>query len=178
MGYKRSYLTVKQKKAVILLAEGYSPGEVADELGITLHSVRSWQKHNELFKQELDRRIEENTQINAEHRRKKMQSSLSALYREVSRRIANEELAELKDKDLFRVIVWIQNELRIDTPEDVTSKTEHRHRRLEDLQDRYKKSQSAKVFQKKKQIVTDSRRGRVAKNASENETSSEEEAAG
>lgn len=158
---KRTYLTAKQRQAIILLAGFVSERDVAEKIGASEWAVKSWLKHNKLFQQELNSRIEQNTGIDSQERRKRMQAALSGLYDEFMERYADDRLKDIGNKDLIWGIKTLQHELRVDTPEDVTGKTEHRHKKLPELQERYNKSNSAKIF--KSRIEEDPRMGLVAK---------------
>lgn len=147
---KRSYLTVAQKKAILLLADGMKEREVSDLVKVSEFTVKDWQKNNELFKEQLNKTIEEVTAIDSTWRKQRGQLLLMSLYKEVNKRIAEEKFIELSAKDLVKSIALVQHELRLDTPEDVTSKSESRHRTLDDLKNRYKESNSAKMFQESK----------------------------
>ena len=169
---KRSYLTVAQRKAVIMLAEGMSRREIADELDISEGALKSWEKGNELFNKELNQRIETVTSIDAGFRKERNQAMLYSLYREFTKRNVDGNLKNLSNKDLVKSIVILQNELRVDTPGQATSRPETKE--LNDLQDRYQKSTSGKLFNETKKIIRNPRIGKVAVNAD----SSEKEAAG
>jgi len=173
MTHRRRYLTGKQRKAVILLANGMTESEVADEIGVSEFAVKSWIKHNELFKTEYDRRVERDYGIDSESRKRRAQGMLGALYREFAIRQANGNFSGLSDRDLVKAISLVSHELRLDTPGDVTAKTEHSHK-LNDLQDRYNKSRSGKMFQEARPVEKDDRLGsivrkpKVVTNATEN----------
>lgn len=169
---KRSYLTVAQRKAVIMLSEGMSRQEIADELNISEGALRSWEKGNDLFREELNKRIEEITSIDAGFRKGRNQAMLYSLYKEFVRRKVNDGLKNFSNKDLVKSIVILQNELRVDTPGQATSRPETKE--LNDLQDRYQKSTSGKLFNETKKIMRKPRIGKVAVNAD----SIEKEAAG
>lgn len=158
---KRSYLTARQRQAIILLSGFVSVREVAEQIEASEWAVKSWLKNNELFKKELDKRLEENAGIDSEKRRKMMQAALRGLYGEFMARFADERLKDISNKDLIWGMKTLQHELRVDTPEDVTGKTEHRHKKLDDLRSRYRESNSGKLF--KTRIEKDPRMGFVAK---------------
>lgn len=163
--FKRSYLTVAQRKAVILLSEGMSHREIADKLNVSENAVRSWEKHNEIFKTDLNKRVEEITGIDIDYRRFRNQSMLYSLYREFTQRQADNSLSNFSNKDLVKSIALLQNELRIDTPGQATSRPETK--RLDDMQERYKNSRSGKLFTETKKIIKTPRIGRIAVNASD-----------
>ena len=163
---KRSYLTVVQRKAVIMLSEGMSRREIADELNISEGALRSWEKDNMLFNKELNQRIEEITSIDAGFRKERNQAMLYSLYKEFVHRNVNDGLKNFTNKDLVKSIVILQNELRVDTPGQATSRPESR--KLDDLQDRFQKSQSGKLFKETKKIIRSPRIGRIAVDADSN----------
>jgi hypothetical protein len=143
------YLTGKQKKAVILIAEGLEDVEVADKLDISVRRVREWQKNNELFQQELNRRLEEICGVDHNYRRRRNQFIVKHLYDELTVRAAEGDLKGLSSKDLIRAIAIMQDQLRIDAPKDGgEGKNEPKKsgRNLRDLQQRFKDSNSGKLF--------------------------------
>ncbi len=164
-----TYLTVKQRKAVVLLAEGMSRREVADKVEVAESSVRNWEKENDLFQKELASRIEEIIGIDSDYRRRRNQSMLFALYKEFTdRQTEKDSFKNLSDKDLMKSVVLIQHELRLDTPGDVTSKVASG--KLSDLQQRFQKSNSGQIFRDGSSIKRIPRVGKVAvKNANNSE---------
>jgi len=164
---KRTYLTALQKKAIILLSHNLREHEVSDELGISVHTIRDWVNHHELFNRELQVKIEEFHGIDKEKRREKSQRTLDILYREIARREANGDISKMHLRDIIKSISLLHKEARIDTPGEVTSRTET-VRTLKDLQDRFDKSRSGKIFRDNKStVVVMPRIGKVAKSGSE-----------
>lgn len=169
------YLTVKQRKAVIMLAEGMSRREVADKIEVAESSIRNWEKENDLFQKELSKRIEEIVGIDGDYRRRRSQSMLYALYKEFTdRQVGDSSFKNLSDKDLLKSVVLIQHELRLDTPGDVTGKIASG--KLNDLQSRYQKSNSGQVFRDNMSIIKRVPRvGKVSvKSADNNKETSED----
>jgi plasmid maintenance system antidote protein VapI len=133
---------LKQKALRFFSDTNVTIKEVAETLKVTVDRIKSFFDDQEFVK-ELNERIDKISGINSEFRLSQSKFSLYHLYEELRRRQAEGELKDVPARDLHRMIVDTQKELRLDTPGDVTSKIGVAD--LVELQDRYNKSLSGKV---------------------------------
>jgi len=124
--------------------------EVANKLKTTPRQIKEFIEDAE-FREELSIRMERVHGIDTTRMQKQSQFSLSHLYEELTRRQVTGELEDVSFRDLHRMIMDNQKELRLDTPGAFTSKVGV-VADLADLQGRYKESLSGKFDRKRKRL--------------------------
>jgi len=124
--------------------------EVASKLKTTPHKIKSFIEDIE-FREELNARMERVHGIDTSYIQEQSKLSLSHLYEELQRRQIAGELEDVSFRDLHRMIMENQKELRLDTPGAFTSKVGV-VADLADLQGRYRKSLSGKLNRRQKRL--------------------------
>lgn len=115
--------------------------EVAKSLNTTPKKLKSFFEDEE-YRLELSQRIERVHGIGVEFMQSQAKISLTHLYEEMRRREVEGELEDIPMRELHKILIDTQKELRLDTPGAYTSKVGVTD--LTNLQDRYKKSLSGK----------------------------------
>lgn len=136
---------LKQVALRYLVDETMPIKEVAKKLNTTVSRVKGFFEDPE-FTEDLNKRVEKIHGIDGEFRINQAKISISHIYEEIRRREAEEELKNVPLKDLHKILIDFQKELRLDTPGDYTSKVGVGD--LSKLQDRYKESLSGKIHRK------------------------------
>ena len=136
---------LKQMALRFLVDKSMSVADVARNLETTKPMIRSFFEDEDFLK-DLDERVERIHGIDSDYRAEQAQISLSVLYEELRRREAKGELEDIPMRDLHRIIVDTQKELRLDTPGDFTSKVGVAD--LVSLQDRYQRSLSGRMHKR------------------------------
>jgi transposase len=138
-------LTVPQKRAIKLMVDkSRKVGDVADKLDVADSTVRDWLTKPE-FIRALNERIEQVDGVDAKWRREQTKSVLTTLYEDLEFKIGNSEvMRKTPIRTLIRAIQTLQNELRLDTIGEVTSKVGHYD--LEKIQERFKNSTTRKLM--------------------------------
>jgi len=136
-------LTYKQRKAIyLLIACEQSEEEVAEHLGITVGRLKGWQRKPS-FAAKLEEKFKQLELIDSKYRVKQNKQILKAVYEELQRRIADGySLRKMKFGDLSSLIRAFSHETRLDTPDDVTSKTKVEYHILDELSDRFENRKS------------------------------------
>jgi len=116
--------------------------EVARRLEVPPKRIKEFFEDEE-YRVELQERIERVHGIDSEFMQSQAKISLISLYEEMRKREAEGNLKDVPMRDLHKMIVDVQKELRLDTPGAFTSKVGVAD--LTRLQDRYKKSLSGKI---------------------------------
>jgi len=116
--------------------------EVARKLDTTTRKLKSFFK-DEGYREELSERIERLHGIGTTFMQSQAKISLLNIYEEVRRREIEGELKDVPFRELHKMLIDTQKELRLDTPGAFTSKVGVAD--LTNLQDRYKKSLSGKI---------------------------------
>ena len=126
--------------------------EVARKLNTTTKKLKSFFEDDE-YRLELSERIERVHGVGTEFMQSQAKISLMHIYEEIRRREVEGELGDIPFRELHKMLVDTQKELRLDTPGAFTSKVGVAD--LTDLQDRYKKSLSGRIHRhgsKKKKL--------------------------
>lgn len=149
--------------------------EVAKRLKISVRKLNGFFKEED-FMEELNARIDRVMGMDSEFRTQQAKISVSHLYEEIRRREVEEELRDVPLRDLYRMLIDMQKELRLDTPGEFTSKVGVSD--LTNLQDRYKKSLSGKLSrrQAKVKILSGKEDLKLAEGSTEIDESIKEEA--
>jgi len=152
-GGKSSALTpddhlLRQLSLRYFVDKSLSVKEVAKNLNTTPKKLKSFFEDEE-YRLELSERIEKIHGIGTDFMQSQAQISLIHLYEEMRRREVEGELKDIPMRELHKILIDTQKELRLDTPGAFTSKVGVAD--LTNLQDRYKKSLSGK-FQRSKKV--------------------------
>ena len=121
--------------------------EVAKNLKTTPKKLKSFFEDEE-YRLELHERIEKVHGIGTDFMQSQAQISLMHLYEEMRRREVEGGLEDIPMRELHKILIDTQKELRLDTPGAFTSKVGVAD--LTNLQDRYKKSLSGRFQRSKK----------------------------
>jgi len=140
---------LKQLALRYLVDQSMPLKDVAKQLKVTPKKIKSF-FNNEEFVQELEERIERVHGIDPEFMQSQAKISLLHLYEEMRRREVSGKLRDLPTRELHKILVDTQKELRLDTPGAFTSKVGVAD--LGNLQDRYKKSLSGRMSRQKKKL--------------------------
>lgn len=145
-GGKLSSLTpddhlLRQLSLRYFVDKSLSVKEVAKSLNTTPKKLKSFFEDEE-YRLELSQRIERVHGIGVEFMQSQAKISLTHLYEEMRRREIEGELKDIPMRELHKILIDTQKELRLDTPGAYTSKVGVTD--LTNLQDRYKKSLSGK----------------------------------
>jgi len=116
--------------------------EVAKKLNTTPKKLKSFFKDDE-YTDELSERMERVHGIGTDFMQDQAKISLMHLYEEMRRREVEGELKDIPLRELHKILVDTQKELRLDTPGAFTSKVGVTD--LGNLQDRYKVSLSGRA---------------------------------
>jgi len=116
--------------------------DVAKKLNTTPKKLKSFFKDHE-YTTELSERMERVHGIGTDFMQDQAKISLMHLYEEMRRREVEGELKDIPLRELHKILVDTQKELRLDTPGAFTSKVGVTD--LTNLQDRYKSSLSGRV---------------------------------
>lgn len=136
-------ILLRQRALLYLADKGQNIKTVAEKLGVTKPAIKALFK-DPVFVRELEERITFIEGIDTEYVMDKSKITLVSLYEELVRKIVVEnELENLSIKDLHKMILDTQKEIRLDTPGSFTSKVGVGD--LTNLQDRYRKSLSGKM---------------------------------
>jgi len=138
---------LKQMALRYLVDQTLGIREVAEKLNTTKRKINSFFQDAE-FVRALETRIEKIVGIDSEFMQSQAQISLAHLYEEIRRREIGGELEEIPMRDLHKMLVDTQKEIRLDTPGAFTSKVGVTD--LPNLQDRFKKSLSGRIHNLKK----------------------------
>ena len=141
---------LKQLALRYMVDQTLSIREVAKTLGTTPKKLKSFFE-DEFFKQELSERIERVHGVGTNFMQSQAKISLMHLYEEMRRREAEGELKDVPLRELHKILIDTQKELRLDTPGAFTSKVGVAD--LGDLQGRYKKSLSGRSQSKLKNVT-------------------------
>jgi hypothetical protein len=133
---------LKQIALRLLVDKSISLSEAATEMNISIKDLQEFFKDKN-FVEDLHDRIERIYGIDADYRLDQNKFTLDSLYKEMRRRAVNDEFKHAPLRDLSKMIIDFQKELRLDTPGEFTSKVGMGE--LTDLQVRYKKSLSGKL---------------------------------
>jgi len=125
--------------------------DVAEKLNTTNAKIKAF-FNDPSFVEELESRMDKVHGIGKEFMQSQAKISLVNLYEEMRRREIDGELKDIPLRELHKIIVDTQKELRLDTPGAFTSKVGVTD--LTNLQDRYKKSLSGRLQQKQLKNVT------------------------
>lgn len=138
-------LSVMQKRAIRLMVDkSRRVGDVADKLDVAESTVRDWLTKPE-FMRALNERIEQVDGVDAQFRREQTKSFLTSLYEDLEFKLGNPEvMRKTPIRTLVKAIQTLQNELRLDTVGEVTSKVGHYD--LEQIQERFKNSTTRKLM--------------------------------
>jgi len=139
---------LKQMTLRYLVDKSMSIREVANKLKTTPRVIKSFLE-DPIFLKDLEERIEKVHGIDTSFRIDQAKITLSHLYEELRQREIENGLINVPVRDLHKMIVDTQKELRLDTPGEFTSKVGVAD--LSRLQDRYKSSLSGKKFQRKRE---------------------------
>jgi len=138
---------ILKQRALKYFSDGTSNiREVSELLKITVPRIKTFFE-DEIFLTELNERIDQTQGIDTDFRLNQSKFSLVNLYKELKRRLVEEEVKEIPMRDLHRMIMDTQKELRLDTPGEFTSKVGVAN--LTDLQTRYHESLSGRQAAKK-----------------------------
>ena len=140
---------LKQLALRYLVDQSMPLKDVAKQLKVTPKKIKSF-FNNEEFVQELEERIDRVHGIDPEFMQSQAKISLLHLYEEMRRREVSGKLRDLPTRELHKILVDTQKELRLDTPGAFTSKVGVAD--LGNLQDRYKKSLSGRMSRQKKKL--------------------------
>jgi len=141
VGSEREYL-LKQQSLRLLVDKRMSIANVAFTLKTTPVTIKSFLS-DPTFVKELDGRMDRIHGQDKGQRIDQMKISLYHLQEEMRRREAVGELKESSNRDIHKMIIDTQKELRLDTPGEVTSKVGVAD--LGRLQDRFHSSLSGKL---------------------------------
>jgi hypothetical protein len=122
-----------------LVSCGLDEETAAQDLGVSKSTVRKWMKEPE-FAAKLESAMQRIEGIDAKWRAKQNKILANRLYEEAHTRIANtRELRDMPLSTLLTKIRELNNEVRVDTPGDATSRGEvtHKHELQETLIKRY-----------------------------------------
>jgi len=108
-------LTLPQYKAAVLIASGkcYTDKKIAEDLEVTVKEVCKWKKLP-TFRFKVIQLFEEASSSEITSRTRKMKSILSPIYKEIKKRLENEEIANMRFDSLIAIMTRIQNEVRTD----------------------------------------------------------------
>jgi len=120
--------------------------EVARKLNVPKKQIELFFDDPE-YVQELEERMERVLGVDTQFMQNQAQISLVHLYEEMRRREIEGELKDISMRDLHKMLVDTQKEMRLDTPGAFTSKVGVAD--LGDLQGRYEKSLSGKIHRKR-----------------------------
>jgi len=147
MGITPKEYLLRQRAIRFLVDKRLKIRNVASLLRTTPATIRSFFQ-DERFVKELDERVEMIDGIDNDYRVDQMKITLHHLYEELRKREILEEFGETSVREVHKMIIDTQKELRLDTPGGFTSKVGVAD--LGDLQDRYNKSLSGKLHRMKK----------------------------
>jgi hypothetical protein len=136
---------LRQMAMRYLVDQSLTIKEVASKLKISSRKLGTFFKEED-FMEELNARIERVMGMDSEFRTNQAKISVMHIYEEIRRREVENELKDTPLRDLHKMLIDMQKELRLDTPGEFTSKVGVAD--LTTLQDRYKKSLSGKLAQK------------------------------
>ena len=138
---KKKELTFKQRKAIYLLIScNQDEEEVADYLGISLGTLRKWQKEKH-FAEKLEQRFQELELVDSSFRKKQNQQLMKAVYEEIHKRVVTGAgFHKTNIKTLVNFIKTLSYELRLDTSGEYTAKNKTEHV-MDDIIDRYEKNE-------------------------------------
>ncbi|HEC72032.1 MAG: hypothetical protein ACTSW7_01080 [Candidatus Thorarchaeota archaeon] len=140
---KRRNAFRKRRAVYLLVACQLDEKTVARELSVKESTVRKWMKQPD-FAAELEKAMQRIEGIDAKWRAKQNKILSGRLYEEAHNRIANtRELRDIPLTTLISKIREVNNEIRVDTPGDATSRGEmtHKHELQDALLERYKEAQ-------------------------------------
>lgn len=131
----------KKRRAIYLLtACGKDEEEVARQLSIKKATVQKWMRQS-AFQEELEKSIQRIEKYDGKYRAKQNAVIAARIIDEVHRRFnETNQLEKLPLSTLLGKLREVNNEIRIDTPGDVTSRdhVEHRHELMDKLVQLYK----------------------------------------
>ena len=131
----------KKRRAIYLLtACGKDEEEVARQLNLKKSTIQRWMRQP-AFQKELEKSIQRIEVYDSKYRSKQNAIIAARITDEVHRRFTNtNELQKLPLSTLLGKLREVNNEIRIDTPGDVTSRdhVEHRHELMDKLVQLYK----------------------------------------
>jgi len=133
---------LKQLSLRYFVDKSLSIKEVAKTLNTTPKKLKSFFEDEE-YKLELSKRIEKIHGVGTDFMQSQAKISLIHLYEEMRRREVEGELQDIPIRELHKILIDTQKELRLDTPGAYTSKVGVAD--LTNLQDRYKKSLSGRM---------------------------------
>jgi hypothetical protein len=141
----------KKRRAIYLLVACQQDEKVAArEIGIKLKTLQKWMKE-ENFKEEYEKAMQRIEAFDAKYRAKQNKLLATKIYNELHRRVScASELHELPVPSLIRIARELNQEVRIDTPGDVTSRGEvtHKHQTQDELIAKYKEQENNSSNQK------------------------------
>lgn len=136
--YKRN--TFRKRRCIYLLVScGLDEETAARDLGVKKSTIRKWMKEPQ-FAAQLENAMQRIEGIDSKWRAKQNKILANRLYEEAHVRIANtRELRDMPLTTLLSKIKELNNEIRVDTPGDATSRGEvtHKHELQEVLVKRY-----------------------------------------
>ena len=143
-------LTYLQRKAIyLLLAFIDNEEKVSEQLGISNSTLKGWM-NEPAFMEALENRMKALEKSNAKDRARQNKIISEAVYEELQERIVSQKsLKKLSTMQLLRALVKLNHEVRVDTPGEVTSKSEvkHEHKHqvefMDDIAERYQKNKEA-----------------------------------
>jgi len=133
---------LKQFSLMYLVDKKMSIRDVAKKLNATVPKIKSFFE-DPIFIKELEARIKRVTGVDSKYLKEQEQISLFNMYEELRGREVRGELRDVATRDLFKMIIEMQREIRLDTPGAFTSKVGVVD--LGKLQGRYKSSLSGKI---------------------------------
>jgi len=144
----KEYL-IRQRALRFLVDKRMKIRDVAIILKASPSMIKSFFQ-DERFVKELTERVEMIDGIGEDYRVDQMKMTLHNLYGEMRKREILGDLKETSVRDIHKMIIDTQRELRLDTPGGFTSKVGVAD--LGNLQDRYNKSLSGKLHRMKKVV--------------------------
>jgi len=142
--FKKKRNKFKKRRAIYLLvACQQDEKNVARELCISNATLSKWMKEPE-FIEEYEKSMQRLEKHDSEYRAKQNKIISNKMYEEIHRRIATTaELKELPLSTLINKVINLNHEIRVDTPGDVTSRGEvkHKHELMDTLMDKYNQYQ-------------------------------------
>jgi len=133
---------LKQFSLMYLVDKKMSIRDVAKKLNATVPKIKSF-FDDPIFIKELEARIKRVTGVDSKYLKEQEQISLFNMYEELRNREVKGELKDVATRDLFKMIIEMQREIRLDTPGAFTSKVGVVD--LGKLQGRYKNSLSGRI---------------------------------
>lgn len=144
----RPGLKYQQNIFVKYIVNGYPVEEVAERMNIPLARCRIWLRNKRVTKV-IEEKLQFRIDLDAKKRKGRTERVSSAVYLALIDKIAKGSLDRMNTKNLTKLMIELNKEIRADTPGDNVKQVQLTVGLTEELAERYRKANSSKYDEEK-----------------------------